>query len=258
MRPGLIALCLALLVAGCSSGGGSSPSQTPGPTGTSGPTTVTGPVGTPSVATTGPAGTSSPTAEPVPTGALPAPTAVGSAWTHNNEPEQEHDSHPATSGASADTAWLSRRDPVGVNQALVPIGCSGLAGVPTYPLPTQALEGRYVQGSLHAVVLIIDYVSAADATAFMTSYGRDISSCPAPATLDARTPYTRVITVAASTDTLVRDSWTEVGADAGATGWHEVIVRNGSRVGLGDVEAAPGVSPDLSGLETSLRTLVSR
>ena len=148
---------------------------------------------------------------------VPPPTAIGEGWTTNTQP-------PPGSHGQTGTSWLSARDPADVTAALVPLGCSGLRALPRYPLPDHALQGRYVsdQDGLNAVVLVLDYTDEVVARSFLGAFSRDISSCPAPATSGPRSPYVRAITVTEATDTRVVDHWSEFGAGAGTSVWHEV------------------------------------
>jgi hypothetical protein len=147
---------------------------------------------------------------------------------------------------------------VETNTGLVPLGCSGLKSIPAFPVAKAVQQGQYVSGSLNAVVLLLEYDSAATATRFMTVFAAAIANCPAPKTVTPTTPYTRAITTTQSSDVSIRDSWVEYGAGAGKTTWHEVLVRTGSKVGLGDVESAPGVTPDLDQLASALQVATSR
>ena len=182
---------------------------------------------------------------------VPPPVAIGQGWTTNTQP-------PAGSHGQSDSSWLSVRDPGDVAAALVPLGCSGLRGTPRYPLPDHALQGRYVSppDGLNAVVLVLDYPNEAAARSFLGAFSRDISSCPAPATSGPRSPYVRAITVTEATDTRVVDHWSEFGVGAGTSVWHEVVVRQGKRIGLADVEASPGATPDLTALAAVLDRLI--
>jgi hypothetical protein len=140
----------------------------------------------------------------------------------------------------------------------VPIGCAGLTSIPAFPLAKVVQQGQYVSGSLNAVVLLLEYDSGATASRFMTMFAAAIAHCPAPKTVTATTPYTRAITTTEASDVSIRDFWVEYGAGAGKTTWHEVLVRNGNRVGLGDVESAPGVIPDLEQLASALKRVTTR
>jgi hypothetical protein len=182
---------------------------------------------------------------------VPPPSAIGQGWTTNTQP-------PPGSHGQTGTAWLSARDPADVTAALVPLGCSGLKGTPRYPLPDHALQGRYVsdQDGLNAVVLVLDYPDEVVARSFLGAFSRDISSCPAPPTSGPRSPYVRAITVTEATDTRVVDHWSEFGAGAGTSVWHEVVVRQGNRIGLADVEAPPGATPNLTALADVLDRVI--
>ncbi len=180
---------------------------------------------------------------------VPQPSAMGTGWSANNSPDG--------SEGTAKASWLTARDPVETNTGLVPLGCSGLTAIPKYPLAEHVLQGRYQAGSLNAVVLVLEYGSAATATTFMATYASSISHCPPPAKVTATTPYTRAITTTAVSDTRIRNSWVEYGANAGTTVWWEVLIRNGSRVGLCDIEARPGQTPDMGKAETALASVLA-
>jgi hypothetical protein len=220
-------LAVAVLVSGCSADG--SPQQTP----TLEPTV---PSGTPAI--------SSSLVSP----SVPEPSAIGSGWSSNPNGGDENRS----------PSWQTTRDPAETNTGLVPIGCSGLTSIPTFPLAKVVQQGQYVSGPLNAVVLLLEYESAATASHFMTVFAAAIANCPAPKTVTATTPYTRAITTTEATDVSIRDYWVEYGAGAGTTTWHEVVVRNGNRIGLGDVESAPGATPDLEQLVSALKSATSR
>jgi hypothetical protein len=173
---------------------------------------------------------------------LPQPTAIGSDW--------------SVTTANGKTSWLTPRDPVETNTGLVPIGCSGLKAIPAFPVARHVLQGQYTDGALNAVVLVMEYNSTATAQRLMSVYIAAISNCPAPTKVTATTPYTRAITVTKATDALIRNSWVEFGVGAGATTWHEVLVRNGNRVGLADVESRPGATPDMAKVEATLRGVI--
>jgi hypothetical protein len=172
---------------------------------------------------------------------LPAPS-LGSAWTTNASPAPDVHGQP-------DTSWLSVRDPADVTAALAPLGCVGLSRPPSYPTPQHALQGRYATADgRNAVVLVLDYRDEATATTVMSSFARDIANCPPRAGAGPQSPYTRIISVTESTPTRIQDHWTESGVGAGPNAWYEVVVRQGARLGLVDVESPPGVTPDLTTL----------
>jgi hypothetical protein len=179
---------------------------------------------------------------------VPQPSALGSGWSSN----------PNGGNDNGSTSWQTTRDPAETNAGLVPIGCSGLTSVPVFPLAKVVQQGQYISGSLNAVVLLLEYDSVATATHFMSVFAAAIATCPAPKSVTATTPYIRAITTTEATDVSIRDYWVEYGAGAGKTTWHEVVVRNGNRVGLGDVESAPGVTPDLTQLALALTRATSR
>ena len=229
-------LAAAVLVSGCSAQSSPQQTPTPEPTGPSATAAPASPSGTPA--------SSSSLASP----SLPEPSAIGTGWSGNPNGGDENRS----------PSWQTTRDPVETNTGLVPIGCSGLKGIPAFPLAKVVQQGQYVSGSLNAVVLLLEYDSAATAGHFMAVFAAAIATCPAPKTITSTTPYTRAITTTEVSDVSIRDYWVEYGAGAGKTTWHEVVVRNGNRVGLGDVESAPGATPDLEQLVSALKSATSR
>jgi hypothetical protein len=231
----LALLAVAVLLSGCSAQRSPQQTQPPVPTG-SGTAAPTSPSGTPA--------SSSSVVSP----SLPEPSAIGSDWSSN----------PNGGDANQSPSWQTTRDPAETNTGLVPIGCSGLKAIPAFPLARSVRQGQYVSGSLNAVVLLLEYDSAATASHFMAVFAAAIAHCPAPKTVTATTPYIRAITTTQASDVSIRDYWVEYGAGAGKTTWHEVVVRNGSKVGLGDVESAPGVTPDLEQLASALGRATSR
>ncbi len=184
----------------------------------------------------------------VATPSLPEPSAIGSGWSSNPNAGDENKS----------PSWQTTRDPAETNTGLVPIGCAGLTKIPAFPLAKVVQQGTYVSGSMNAVVLLLEYDSAATASRFMTTFAAAIANCPAPTSVTATTPYTRAITTTEATDVSIKDFWVEYGAGAGKTTWHEVVVRSGNKVGLGDVESAPGVTPDLAQLAAALQRVTTR
>jgi len=229
-------LAAAVLVSGCSAQSSPQQTPTPEPTGPSATAAPASPSGTPA--------SSSSLASP----SLPEPSAIGTGWSGNPNGGDENRS----------PSWQTTRDPVETNTGLVPIGCSGLKGIPAFPVAKVVQQGQYVSASLYAVVLLLEYDSAATASHFMAVFAAAIATCPAPKTITSTTPYTRAITTTEVSDVSIRDYWVEYGAGAGKTTWHEVVVRNGNRVGLGDVESAPGATPDLEQLVSALKSATSR
>lgn len=260
LAPVATGMLVAALVAGCS-GGGDGRETAAGNASVAGGS-VTGTSGSGSVPTSSASGSAPPSstsAPPVTSGPLsqsnvPQPTVLGGGWQTNGKPDDTSHAAPQT------PSWLRARDPADVNAALPPLGCSGLTQAPAYPIPKHALQGRYLQdgSNVNAVVLVLDYADEAAARSFLQAYGRDIRVCPAPATQTPQSPYVRAVTVLEATDSIVRDRWVEYGAGAGPNGWHEVIVREGARVGLADVEAPAGTTPDLTPLTSTLRAVVGR
>lgn len=246
----VLGVAVVAAVAGCSHTTTATVAPTSASAATPGVSSTTAtPQGSLSAPTSAPAATSSVQSGDLTAANLPQPSAIGTGWKANNSPD-------GTEG-TAKPSWLTSRNPVETNTGLVPLGCSGLTAIPRYPVAQHVLQGRYEAGSLNAVVIVLEYGSAATATSFMTTYTASISHCPAPAKVTATTPYTRAITTSAASDTRIRDSWVEYGANAGTTVWWEVLLRTGSRVGLCDVEARPGQPPDMGTAEAALRNVLA-
>lgn len=164
-------------------------------------------------------------------------------------------------GYTGNGAWVRARGAAEVVQAVVPLGCAGLDSPPDLPVPEHALEATYRgPGDAPGVALVLDYASQRQASRFLAGMATIASTCRAPAgNVGADDPLTVVVDPVRITAATVLDRRRELGAGASEWLWSEVVVREGSRVGLLILASPPsGRQPDLGALAKRLRATVPR
>lgn len=203
-------------------------------------TACTGDGGSPQAARQSPDAPAPISAGPLTQADLPAPADLGESWLPNMQ--QEEPAHQDPLAGSGEQAWLSEREPAELVAGLVPLGCPELGSIPQYPMPSHALQGRYVTptGS-NAVGLRLDYPGEIPATQLVAALAADARACAGPAGPPGQdSPYRRRYTVSGSGTDGFQVSWTESGAGSTDSTWHLLGLRSGSAVGLMYVEEKPG------------------
>ena len=186
---------------------------------------------------------------------VPQAPDLGRGWTRYVDPGD------VAEGYTGNGSWVRARGAAEVVQAVVPLGCAGLASPPVLPVPKHALEATY-RGPKDApgVALVLDYRNERQATRFLTGMARIARSCPAPAErVTADAPLTVVVEPVRVAARTVLDRRREYGVGASEWVWSEVVVQRGSRVGLlilATPPSAPG--PDLARMAERLRAAVPR
>lgn len=176
---------------------------------------------------------------------LPAAADLGPSWQPDNSPEDPgHGDDPAADG---DQAWLTEREPGELIAGLAPLGCPELGELAPYPLPANAVQGRYLTPSgTYAVALRLHYGSSGDAASLIARMAADAAACQGPAEPPpANSPYRRSYSVTSAGPDGFEVSWTESGAVRSDSIWHVLGIRSGQDVGLMYVEERPGESVEL-------------
>lgn len=252
----------AVLLTGCGQG-----DREAGPTRT--PAALTTPE-TPATVPVVPA--ASPTASPGETDAaglvVPAETAgdldsrsvpqapdLGRGWTRYVDPGD------VAEGYTGNGSWVRARGAGEVVQAIVPLGCIGLTVPPTLPVPEHALEATYRgPGDAPGVALALDFANQRQASTFLTGMAQIARACTRPAAqVGPDDPLTVVVEPVRLDATTVLDRRREFGVGASEWLWSEMVVQQGSRVGLLILASPPSAAkPDLAALAERLRAAVPR
>ena len=218
---GLAVLAL-LLIASCSSPGPTAPSLTPTtPTATAGATTA--PPSSGSAATPGesaseiPEPTTTNTLPPPPAPTAPAPSTAGdldasslpvpSGWrTIAREGGEEE-------GYLGNGTWIHGRDPRYAAFDVITMGCAAVTR-DDYRDPTSALEGTYDRRGEPGIGLVLEFATAAEATAYFDLYIAQAQACrgdDAPVQINVLRRDGGLIDQRSYPD----GDWTEVGKAAG-------------------------------------------
>ena len=186
---------------------------------------------------------------------VPGAPDLGRGWSRYVDPGD------VAEGYTGNGSWVRARGAAEVVQAVVPLGCIGLTSTPALPVPEHALEATYrgPQGA-PGVALVLDYASAQQASTFLSGIAGIARACRQPATeVGPDDPLTAVVTPVRIDTDRVLDRRREYGVGASEWLWSEVVVREGSRVGLLILASPPSsAKPDLVALSERLRAAVPR
>ena len=164
-------------------------------------------------------------------------------------------------GYTGNGSWVRARGVAEVVQAIVPLGCIGLTSPPALPLPKHALEATY-RGPNEApgVALALDFAGTRQASNFLAGIGQIARACRQPADeVGPGDPLTVVVEAVRIGATTVLDRRREYGVGASEWLWSEMVVQEGSRVGLLILASPPSsAKPDLVALSGRLRAAVPR
>ncbi len=176
---------------------------------------------------------------------LPAPTDLGSDWTPYAD--------PGGHGFLGNGTFVRERDADDIALGMVPLGCTEIQGSPSLPVPEHALEATYrAPGERSAVALVLEYASEADATDLLQQLGDLLGRCPEPAAgMEAL-----VVDLHRHDGAAIHDVRHEVGPGAPTDEWHEVVVRDGKRVGMTILVADDGEPVAFDALDARLRAAI--
>ncbi|MDQ1586168.1 MAG: hypothetical protein QOJ90_1686 [Actinomycetota bacterium] len=253
------ALSLVLLASAGCSGGGSAQRSSAQQSSTR-PTIASSPAETPTPVAATPTGDAGLTVPPTTAGNLgaasvPGPPDLGAGWKRYADPGAPEE------GYVGNGSWVRARGSAEVVQSVVPLGCAGLTRAPALPVPQHALEATYRGPSGQpAVALVLEYGRSSQASTFLAGMGRIARACATrPAKTGPSDPMSTVDTLVRVDGSTVLDIRREYGAGAGEWVWSEVIVRDGSRVGLLVVAGKRGATgPQLAALAAKVRRSIVR
>lgn len=195
---------------------------------------------------TGPPGSEVPATRsgPLTKSDLPSPEDLGADW----KPYADPGGH----GYQGNGSFVRERAAKEVAMSLVPLGCSDVGQAPGLPVPAHALEATFRDPEGRAAVaIVLEYNDEATATALVEQLSRLLANCPKPAQKVDRPTLT--VDLLLPNDTTIHDVRREVGPGASPEVWSEVVVREGSRVGLTIVQSD---EVDFDGLTSRLRAAV--
>jgi hypothetical protein len=247
MRRVPVLLLLALLAGGCGSpsqdhAGGAQPTprtelSSPGtPTRSPSASATPDPQGQPTPATTaGPLGEQD----------VPQARDLGQGWTEYADPGG------AEAGFVGNGSFVRERDPAGVVQGLVPLGCPGVGTVGPVPTPGDALEATYrTSAGAPAVVLVLQYDDATASVRALRQLHRMRATCTPPTAGEAAQGRT-VIHLERADDDRIWDRRTTIGEEGAV--WLELVVRAGDRVGIMAMAATQRPAGGFAALDDALR-----